>query len=185
MSSCRCSPGCGPKKSGRCGGIMSWPGRGPVAAGHSGRFDHEQLAVFVRRADRAGRDTKTPRSRRTLALPRKCVEALRSIGCGRRRTGPQPGQAPDARLMITGGVRDWQCEVRPVPPLSRASQAGAQDAQRPSTGSGASRSDTDASRAPCPAEGADPHRWRGMLVKASGRRRRTSVRASAGSNAIR
>jgi integrase len=40
-------------------------------------FDHEQLAVFVWRADRAGGDTKTPRSRRTLALPRKCVEALR------------------------------------------------------------------------------------------------------------
>jgi integrase len=40
-------------------------------------FDHEQLAVFVWRADRAGGDTKTPRSRRTLALPRKCAEELR------------------------------------------------------------------------------------------------------------
>ena len=40
-------------------------------------FDHEQLAVLVWRADRAGGDTKTPRSRRTLALPRRCVEALR------------------------------------------------------------------------------------------------------------
>ena len=40
-------------------------------------FDHEQLAVFAWRADRAGGDTKTPRSRRTLALPRKCAEALR------------------------------------------------------------------------------------------------------------
>src|SRR5277367_1958864 len=40
-------------------------------------FDHEQLAVFVWRAERAGGDTKTPRSRRTLALPRRCVEALR------------------------------------------------------------------------------------------------------------
>ena len=40
-------------------------------------FDHEQLGVFVWRADRAGGDTKTPRSRRTLALPRRCVEALR------------------------------------------------------------------------------------------------------------
>jgi integrase len=40
-------------------------------------FDHEQIAVFVWRADRAGGDTKTPKSRRTLALPRKCVEALR------------------------------------------------------------------------------------------------------------
>jgi integrase len=38
-------------------------------------FDHEQVAVFVWRAERAGGDTKTPESRRTLA--RKCVEALR------------------------------------------------------------------------------------------------------------
>jgi integrase len=40
-------------------------------------FDHEQLAVFVWRAVRAEGDTKTPRSRRTLALPRRCAEALR------------------------------------------------------------------------------------------------------------
>jgi integrase len=40
-------------------------------------FDHEQAAVFVWRAERAGGDTKTPESRRTLALPRRCVEALR------------------------------------------------------------------------------------------------------------
>ena len=40
-------------------------------------FDSEQVAVFVWRAERAGGDTKTPKSRRTLALPRKCVEALR------------------------------------------------------------------------------------------------------------
>lgn len=40
-------------------------------------FDHEQLAVFVWRSDRAGGDTKTPKSRRTLALPRRCAEVLR------------------------------------------------------------------------------------------------------------
>jgi integrase len=40
-------------------------------------FDHEQVAVFVWRAQRAGSDTKTPESRRTLALPRRCVETLR------------------------------------------------------------------------------------------------------------
>jgi integrase len=34
-------------------------------------------ATFVWRAERAGGDTKTPESRRTLALPRRCVEALR------------------------------------------------------------------------------------------------------------
>ena len=33
--------------------------------------------MFVWRADRAGGDTKTPKSRRTLSLARRCVEALR------------------------------------------------------------------------------------------------------------
>ena len=33
--------------------------------------------MFAWRAERAGGDTKTPESRRTLALPRKCVEAFR------------------------------------------------------------------------------------------------------------
>jgi integrase len=40
-------------------------------------FDHETVAVFVWRSDRAGGDTKTPESRRTLALPQRCVAALR------------------------------------------------------------------------------------------------------------
>jgi integrase len=40
-------------------------------------FEHDQVAVFVWRSDRAGGDTKTPRSRRTLALPRRCVVVLR------------------------------------------------------------------------------------------------------------
>jgi hypothetical protein len=48
-----------------------------VGAGKRGGFDHGQLAVFVWRADRAGGDTKTPKSRRTLALPRRCTETLR------------------------------------------------------------------------------------------------------------
>jgi integrase len=40
-------------------------------------FDHGQLAVFVWRSERAGGDTKTPKSRRTLALARRCTTALR------------------------------------------------------------------------------------------------------------
>jgi len=40
-------------------------------------FDHQQVALFVWRSDRAGSDTKTPKSRRTLALARRCVTALR------------------------------------------------------------------------------------------------------------
>jgi integrase len=46
----------------------------PVAAAG---FDHEQLAVFVWRSDRVGGDTKTPKSRRTLALPCRCAGAPR------------------------------------------------------------------------------------------------------------
>jgi len=44
----------------------------PARAG-DGRF-----AIYVWRSDREGSDTKTEKSRRTLALPRRCVQALRS-----------------------------------------------------------------------------------------------------------
>src|SRR5262249_49720802 len=50
-------------------------------------FDHEQVAVFVWRAGRAGGGTKTPQSRRALALPRQCVEGLRGPR-GRQGRGP-------------------------------------------------------------------------------------------------
>jgi integrase len=56
--------------------VVAWVGEQWVPVLEAG-FDHEQVAVFVWRAERAGGDTKTPQSRRTLALPRKCVEALR------------------------------------------------------------------------------------------------------------
>src|SRR6516225_6912931 len=56
--------------------VVAWVGEQWVPVSEAG-FDHEQVAVFVWRAERAGGDTKTPQSRRTLALPRKCVEALR------------------------------------------------------------------------------------------------------------
>ncbi len=56
--------------------VVAWVGGQWEPASEAG-FEHEQLAVFVWRADRAGGDTKTPKSRRTLALPRRCVEALR------------------------------------------------------------------------------------------------------------
>jgi len=56
--------------------VVAWVGGQWVPVSEAG-FDHEQVAVFVWRAERAGGDTKTPESRRTLALPRKCVEALR------------------------------------------------------------------------------------------------------------
>jgi integrase len=40
-------------------------------------FDHERIALFMWRSDRAGGDTKTAKSRRMLALARRCVAALR------------------------------------------------------------------------------------------------------------
>ena len=56
--------------------VVAWVGGQRVPVLDAG-FEHEQVAVFVWRAERAGGDTKTPESRRTLALPCKCVEALR------------------------------------------------------------------------------------------------------------
>jgi integrase len=43
-----------------------------------GRGDAEPPAIHVWRSVRAGGDTKTRKSRRTLALPRRCVAALRA-----------------------------------------------------------------------------------------------------------
>src|SRR5712691_1672122 len=56
--------------------VVTWVSGQWVPVSEAG-FDHDQMAVFVWRADRAGGDTKTPRSRRMLALARRCVEALR------------------------------------------------------------------------------------------------------------
>ncbi len=56
--------------------VVVWVSRQWQPVAEAG-FDHEQLAVFVWRADRAGGDTKTPGSRRTLALPQRCVAVLR------------------------------------------------------------------------------------------------------------
>jgi integrase len=56
--------------------MVAWVSGQWVPVSEAG-FDQEQMAVFVWRAERAGGDTKTQKSRRTLALPRKCVEALR------------------------------------------------------------------------------------------------------------
>jgi integrase len=40
------------------------------------RAEEDRFAIYVWRSDREGGDTKTDKSRRTLALPRRCVEAL-------------------------------------------------------------------------------------------------------------
>jgi integrase len=41
------------------------------------RAGDDRFAIYVWRAQRHGGDTKTDKSRRTLALPRRCVQALR------------------------------------------------------------------------------------------------------------
>jgi len=41
------------------------------------RAGEDRYAIYVWRSERHGGDTKTEKSRRTLALPRRCVEALR------------------------------------------------------------------------------------------------------------
>jgi integrase len=41
------------------------------------RAEEDRFAIYVWRAERHGGDTKTEKSRRTLALPRRCVKALR------------------------------------------------------------------------------------------------------------
>jgi integrase len=56
--------------------VVAWAGDQWQPVTETG-FDHDQLAVFVRRSERAGGDTKTPKSRRTLALANRCVAALR------------------------------------------------------------------------------------------------------------
>jgi integrase len=56
--------------------VVAWVGDQWQPVAEAG-FDHEQLAVFVWRSERAGGDTKTPKSRRTLALARRCSTALR------------------------------------------------------------------------------------------------------------
>jgi integrase len=72
-------------------------------------FDHEQVAVFVWRADRAGGDTKTPKSRRTLALPRKCVEALREhrVGQVKDRLSAGPYWMDHGLVFARPRVRRW------------------------------------------------------------------------------
>ena len=76
------------------------------------RAGDDRFAIYVWRSDRYGGDTKTEKSRRTLALPQRCVEALRQHRSfrqgpaeGRRAlAGSWPGlrvhgrHAPDARI---------------------------------------------------------------------------------------
>lgn len=62
--------------------VVTWAGDAagwqPVTtAGFDCAGGEDRFAIYVWRAQRHGGDTKTGKSRRTLALPRRCVEALR------------------------------------------------------------------------------------------------------------
>jgi integrase len=48
-----------------------------TSAGFDSAHGEDQYAIYVWRAQRHGGDTKTGKSRRTLALPHRCVDALR------------------------------------------------------------------------------------------------------------
>ena len=48
-----------------------------VAGFDPARAGEDRYAIYVWRSERHGGDTKTEKSRRTLALPQRCVEALR------------------------------------------------------------------------------------------------------------
>jgi integrase len=56
--------------------VVAWVGAQWQSVTEAG-FDHDRLAVFVWRSERAGGDTKTSKSRRTLALAHICAAALR------------------------------------------------------------------------------------------------------------
>ena len=58
-------------------------------------WDHERFAIYVWRSVRAGGDTKTKKSRRSLALPKRCVVALRG------HYDATPCQRPGKRAVFT------------------------------------------------------------------------------------
>jgi integrase len=88
--------------------VVAWVSGQWVPVSEAG-IDHGQVAVFVWRAERAGGDTKTPESRRTLALPRKCVEALREHRVRQaedRARGRAAVAGPRAGVRVGGGDAD-------------------------------------------------------------------------------
>src|SRR5580692_8310711 len=63
-----------------------------TTAGFDGaRAGDDRFAVYVWRSERHGGDTKTQKSRRTLALPQRCVEALRKLWAQQERDRMRAG----------------------------------------------------------------------------------------------
>ncbi len=55
-------------------------------------WDHKQFAVYVWRSVRKTGDTKTVKSRRSLQLPDRCVEALKALRAAQERTRSPAGE---------------------------------------------------------------------------------------------
>jgi integrase len=63
-------------------------------------WEHDDFAMYVWRSVRAGGDTKTPKSRRTLKLPRRCVHALAAFWDHLSASGVAPGMDDPDRLVF-------------------------------------------------------------------------------------
>jgi integrase len=63
-------------------------------------WKHDEFAVYVWRSVRAGGDTKTPMSRRTLKLPRRCVYALAEFWDHLAARGAAPSPTDPDRLVF-------------------------------------------------------------------------------------
>ena len=78
--------------------VMTWvddaTGWQPVttAGFDAARSGDDRCAIYVLRSERYGGDTKTEKSRRTLALPQRCVEALRQHGTLQARDRLRAGE---------------------------------------------------------------------------------------------
>lgn len=77
-----------------------------TAVGFDGaRAGDDRFAIYVWRADREGGDTKTQKSRRTLALPQRCVGALRKLWAQQERDRERVGELwQDSGLLFASTV---------------------------------------------------------------------------------
>nr|WP_276607702.1 hypothetical protein [Microbispora catharanthi] len=69
-------------------------------------LEGEPPSIMVWRSVRAGGDTRTEKSRRTLAMPKRCADALkahRERQAVARKSGWRPMAGPWPRLRLCGG----------------------------------------------------------------------------------
>jgi integrase len=63
-------------------------------------WEHDEFALYVWRSVRATGDTKTPKSRRTLKLPRRCIDALSAFWDHLSASGKAPARDDGDRLVF-------------------------------------------------------------------------------------